>query len=181
MSTIVPLHTPQIQLDALLTRLGSLKPAVPVFLVGIRGYFLDTMGNPGVNDRGIYDDAIILVSPTAYLTCNANCDPSAFRAGIATLKPGVHWFRQGKHGLSKPGGGYPAFRPDNPEERLPVTRDGQTGDHWGIAINIHKGSRNSTSSLGCQTVYPDQWSAFQTLSYAEMGRHKQNRIPYVLL
>jgi lysozyme len=179
---IVPLHTPQIKLDALLAKLGSLKPVVPVFLVGIRGYYLDTMGKPGVNDRGIYDDAIILVSPTAYLTCNANCDPSVFRRGIATLKPGVHWYKQGRHGLSKgPGRSYPAFRPDNPEERLPVTRDGQPGDHWGIAINIHKGSRNSTSSAGCQTIYPDQWLPFQLLTYAEMDRHKQNRIPYILL
>jgi lysozyme len=178
---IVPSLTPQIKLDALLAKLGSLKPVVPVFLVGIRGYYLDTMGAKGKNDRGIYDDAIILVSPTAYLTCNANGDPSAFRDGIATLKPGVHWFRKGRHGLSKPGGGYPAFRPDNPEEKLPVTRDGLTGDQWGIAINIHKGSRNSTSSAGCQTVYPDQWLPFQVLTYAEMDRHKQTRIPYILL
>jgi lysozyme len=182
MSTLVPLHTPQITLDDLLRKLGSLKPVVPVFLVGLRGYYLDTMGKPNVNDRGIYDDAIILVSPTAYLTCNANCDPSAFRAGIATLKPGVHWFKKGRHGLSKgPGKSYPAFRPDNAEEKLPVTRDGQSGDKWGIAINIHKGSRNSTSSEGCQTVFPDQWLAFQTLAYAEMDRYKQTRIPYVLL
>lgn len=179
---IVPLHAPQIKIDVLLAKLGSLKPVVPVFLVGIRGYYLDTMGKPNQNDRGIYDDAIILVSPSAYLTCNANCDPSAFRPGIATLKPGVHWFTKGRHGLSKgPGKSYPAFRPDNREEKLPVTRDGQKGDAWGIAINIHKGGYNTTSSAGCQTVYPDQWLAFQTLAYAEMDRHKQARIPYVLL
>jgi len=179
---ITPLHTPQITLPDLLAKLGDLKPVVPVFLVGIRGYYLDTMGVKGQNDRGIYDDAIILVSPTAYLTCNANCDPSVFRPGIATLKPGVHWYKQGRHGLSKgPGKSYPAFRPDNPEEKVPVTRDGETGDSWGIAINIHKGGYNTTSSLGCQTIYPDQWLPFQTLTYAEMDRHKQTRIPYILL
>lgn len=179
---IVPSLTPQIKLDSLLDRIGSLKPVVPVFLVGIRGYYLNTMGKPGVNDRGIYDDAIILVSPTAYLTCNANCDPSVFRRGIATLKPGVHWYRKGRHGLSKgPGKSYPAFRPDNPQERLPVTRDGQPGEHWGIAINIHRGSRTTTSSEGCQTIHPTQWLPFQVLTYSEMDRHKQTRIPYILL
>jgi lysozyme len=179
---IVPSLTPQIKLDALLDRIGSLKPVVPVFLVGIRGYYLNSMGRPGVNDRGIYDDAIILVSPTAYLTCNANCDPSVFRRGIATLVPGVHWYRKGRHGLSKgPGKSYPAFRPDNPQERLPVTRDGQPGEHWGIAINIHRGSRTTTSSEGCQTIHPTQWLPFQVLTYAEMDRHKQTRIPYILL
>lgn len=179
---IVPSLTPQIKLDALLDRIGNLKPVVPVFLVGIRGYYLNTMGKPGVNDRGIYDDAIILVSPTAYLTCNANCDPSVFRRGIATLVPGVHWYRKGRHGFSKgPGKSYPAFRPDNPQERLPVTRDGQPGEHWGIAINIHRGSRTTTSSEGCQTIHPTQWLPFQVLTYAEMDRHKQTRIPYILL
>lgn len=181
MKNIVPSSVPQIKLPDLLKRVGSLKPVVPVFLVGIRGYYLNTMGEPGKNDRGIYDDAIALVSPTAYLTVNANCDPSVFRKGIATLVPGVHWYRKGKHGLSRPGGGYPAFRPDNPEEKLPVMRDGASGISFGIAINIHKGSLNSTSSLGCQTIYPPQWLPFQTLTYSEMDRHGQKRIPYVLL
>lgn len=182
MPPIVPVRTPQINLADLLDRIQSVKPVVPVFIVGIRGYYLNSMGKAGANDRGIYDDAIILVSPTAYLTCNANTDPSVFRPGIATLKPGVHWYRKGRHGLSKgPGKSYPAFRPDNPEEKLPVTRDGQAGDKWGIAINIHRGGYNTTSSEGCQTIYPPQWLPFQVLTYAEMDRYKQTRIPYVLI
>jgi lysozyme len=51
----------------------------------------------------------------------------------------------------------------------------------GIAINIHRGSRTTTSSEGCQTIHPTQWLPFQVLTYAEMDRHKQTRIPYVLL
>lgn len=178
---IVPPSVPQIKLAELLKRVGSLKPVTPVFLVGIRGYYLDSMGAAGKNDRGIYDDAIVLVSPSAYLTVNANCDPSVFRAGIASLVPGVHWFKKGKHGLSRPGGGYPAFRPATPDESLVVTRDGQPSTSKGIAINIHKGGYNSTSSLGCQTVYPPQWEGFQKLTYAEMDRNSQKLIPYILL
>ena len=151
-----------------------------VALVGIRGYYRDTMGVPGENDRGIYDDAIFLVSPNAYATFNANTDPSVKRQGIAVLKPGVHRYRKGKHGLSKPGGGYPALRPANPAESLPVRRDG-VGDSMGIAINIHRGGYRTTSSEGCQTIYPAQGEAFIALVYSEMDRAGQKTIPYLLV
>jgi lysozyme len=151
-----------------------------VALVGIRGYYRDSMGVSGENDRGIYDDAIFLVSLNAYATFNANTDPSVRRAGIAVLKPGVHRYRKGKHGLSKPGGGYPALRPATPGEQLPVTRD-ETGDSMGIAINIHKGGYRTTSSEGCQTIYPSQWPAFISLVYSEMDRAGQKTIPYLLV
>jgi lysozyme len=151
-----------------------------VALVGIRGYYRATMGDPAKNDRGIYDDAIFLVSPNAYATFNANTDPSIRRAGIAVLKPGVHRYRKGKHGLSKPGGGYPALRPATPGEQLPVTRDG-TGDSMGIAINIHRGGFRTTSSEGCQTIHPSQWPAFVALAYSEMDRAGQKTIPYLLV
>jgi lysozyme len=150
-----------------------------VALVGIRGYYRDSMGEVGKNDRGIYDDAIFLVSPNAYATFNANTDPSIRRKGIAVLKPGVHRYRKGKHGLSKPGGGYPALRPATPGEQLPVTRD-ETGDSMGIAINIHKGGFRTTSSEGCQTIYPSQWESFISLVYSEMDRAGQKTIPYLL-
>lgn len=179
---IVPTSVPQIKLPELLKRVGKLRPdGFPVFLVGVRGYYLDTMGAPGKNDRGIYDDAIVLVSPSAYMTVNANCDPSVFRPGIASLVPGLHWYKKGYHGISHPGGGYPAFRPASSDESVPVTRDGQPGVSKGIAINIHRGSLKSTSSLGCQTVYPPQWAAFQSTVYAELDRNAQKRLPYILL
>ena len=150
-----------------------------VALVGIRGYYRDTMGVAGENDRGIYDDAIFLVTQNAYAAFNANTDPSVKRKGIAVLKTGVHRYRKGKHGLSKPGGGYPALRPANPAEELPVTRDGE-GDSMGVAINIHRGSYNTTSSLGCQTIHPSQWESFIALVYSEMDRAGQKTIPYLL-
>jgi lysozyme len=150
-----------------------------VALVGIRGYYSETF-QPSGNQRGIYDDAIILLSPSVHATFNANTDPSIFKKGIAVLKTGIHRYRKGNHGISKPGGGYPALRPSNPKEEVPVTRDGE-GDSMGVAINIHKGSRNSTSSLGCQTIYPPQWDGFINLVYSEMSRYNQKTIPYLLV
>ena len=150
-----------------------------VALVGIRGYYSETFA-PSGNQRGIYDDAIILLSPSVHATFNANTDPSVFKKGIAVLKTGVHRFRKGNHGISKPGGGYPALRPANAKEELPVTRD-ITGDDMGIAINIHKGGYNTTSSEGCQTIYPSQWDGFINLVYSEMSRYNQKTIPYLLV
>jgi len=150
-----------------------------VALVGIRGYYSETF-QPSGNQRGIYDDAIILLSPSVHATFNANTDPTVFKKGIAVLKTGIHRYRKGNHGISKPGGGYPALRPANPKEEVPVTRDGE-GDSMGIAINIHKGGYNTTSSLGCQTIYPPQWDGFINLVYSEMSRYNQKTIPYLLV
>lgn len=153
----------------------------PVYLVGIRGYYLNSMGKPAVNDIGIYDDAIILIAPGVIKTFNANTDPSRHKDGVATLLPGVHYYKKGKHGISKPGGGYPALRPATSDESLPVSRTGRKGVFKGIAINIHKGGYNTTSSEGCQTIYPTQWEDFITSVYAEMDKAKQKTIAYILV
>jgi lysozyme len=149
-------------------------PLPEMFVVGMRGYYLDTMGKPGANDRGIYDDAIFVFGKDGtFASFNANTDPSAFRKGVASLMPGWHPYKPGNHGISRPGGGYPAFRPNTKGEALPVTRDGESSvpsKRPGIAINIHKGGRTTTSSLGCQTLHPDQWDAFYALTRLEMSR-----------
>lgn len=172
---------PKLTKDELIAMIAAHPVPEAIKLVGIRGYYKDSMGVAGANDIGIYDDAIFLIGPAIFLAFNGNTDPSKHRAGIAKLIPGVHYFKKGKHGLSKPGGGYPAFRPDTPDESLPVTRDGQEGIKKGIAINIHKGSFNSTSSEGCQTIFPDQWFQFQTEVYHAMQMEGQKRIPYILI
>lgn len=151
-----------------------------VVLVGIRGYYRNTMGKPGVNDRGIYDDAMFVVSPTHFSAWNANTDPSRYKLGVASLVPGIHRYRKGNHGLSKPGGGYPAFRPATPGEELPVKRDGIADPKPGVAINIHRGGHNTTSSLGCQTVPPQQWDAFYAALAGELKRYGQKTFPYIL-
>jgi len=176
---MVPNSRPQQKKEVtakLLTKAG-VKDSVA--LVGIRGYYLNSMGEKGKNDRGIYDDSIFVVSPEAYASYNANVDPSRYRKGIATLVPGVHLYRKGKHGISR-GSGYDALRPATKGEALPVYRDGE-GVSIGYQINIHRGGYNTTSSLGCQTIYPTQWKSFISLVYDQMDRFSQKTIPYLLI
>lgn len=134
----------------------------------------------GQDPRGKYDDAIFVVSPDVLMSFNANVDPSVFRPKIATLKPGVHRYKKGNHGISRPGGGYPAFRPATKNEELPVTRDGVAVPWPGVAINIHKGGVNSTSSEGCQTIPPSQWGIFYDIVTAEMKKLGVKEFDYIL-
>lgn len=178
---MIPASTPKMALSevaALIEREGVKDKVV---LVGIRGYYLNTMGKPGVNDRGLYDDALFVVSPTHFSAWNGNTDPSVQRRGIASLVPGVHRYKKGNHGISRPGGGYPAFRPATRGEELPVNRDGIIDPKPGVAINIHRGGRTTTSSEGCQTVPPGQWDAFYAALSGELKRHGQTSFPYVLI
>jgi hypothetical protein len=154
----------------------------PVCLVGIRGYYRDSMGAKGKNDRGIYDDALILVSPNVHATFNANVDPGAHginpkvRKGYASLKPGVYRYKIGKHGI-RSGNPYTALVQ---AAAVTVQRDcGLTETGW-FGINIHKGSTRSVSSEGCQTIPPAQWDAFITLVQSEMKRNNAKTLSYVL-
>jgi len=160
---------------------ASGTPFPDVCVVGVRGYYRDTMGEAGKNDRGLYDDALFIVAKDRFAAFNANTDPSRFKRGIATLIPGVHWYRPGNHGISKPGGGYPAFRPATPDEALPVMRDGHAGKSDGIAINIHKGGYGTTSSAGCQTIHPDQWDEFHSTLTAALKAAGVKKFPYILV
>lgn len=167
----------------LLDSLGKSGFAECVYIIAFRGYYLDTMGKPGANDRGIYDDCMCIVTPNSFRTVNANTDPSRFKPDVATLIPGLHYFKKGKHGITTHAdGGYSAFRPATPDESLPVWRDGHGKEIFkGIAINLHKGGYTTTSSEGCQTVHPDAWNEFQTEVYSEMTYFKQDKLPYVLI
>lgn len=177
---MIPSSTPKQSREKTIAMVKKARISDSVVLIGIRGYYLDNMGEKGKNDRNIYDDAIILLSPSCYAAFNANTDPSLFKKGVASLMPGVHLYKKGNHGISKPSGGYPALRPATKNEELPVTRDGE-GKSVGIAINIHKGGYKTTSSLGCQTIYPTQWDGFINLVYSEMARYNQKTIPYLLV
>jgi hypothetical protein len=178
---MIPKDRPRQTRDATLAMLGNAGVSEPVCLVGIRGYYRDTMGVRGRNDRGIYDDAIILVSPNVHAAFNANTDPS--REGInpkvkkpyAVLKRGVWSYKIGQHGISR-GNPYTALVQAAP---VTVLRDAAEETGW-FGINIHRGGRTSTSSEGCQTIPPEQWPAFIALVQSEMKRANARTLRYVL-
>lgn len=176
--SIAPPAKPRLSRAEVESILGARGILAAVAIVARRGYYRDTMGRPGANDRGIYDDAIFLVTPHAFAAFNANTDPSIARPGIAVLKPGVWHYKLGIHGLSKPA----AQRYKALVQAAPVTvhRDGAGDDTGWFGINIHRGSRTTTSSLGCQTIVPDQWPAFIALVEQGLKRAGQTVVPYVL-
>ncbi len=167
------------------------EKADPLFVVGVRGYYQDTMGAVGANDRRIYDDAIFVVTPNGFAAFNGNVDPNGVRKGhgfgdatkgMANLKPGL--YRSHQLGLHK--GKYLALV----QRAGPVTviRDGNPPypDPGFHGINIHKGGVNSTSSIGCQTIPPAQWPEFIGLvsgaAKALSGGNWRTRvIPYLLV
>jgi hypothetical protein len=189
MNTILPTAKPRLttnDLTLLMLRAGlniaDIRAAHPLLVAGVRGYYRDTMGERGKNDRMIYDDAICLITPNVFAAYNGNTDPNGFRKGIATLNPGL-WpvYRFDLHS-----GKYLAIC--QRAGAVTVTRDGtpprqDTGE---FGINIHKGSNNSTSSLGCQTIPPSQWDGFINIATSEAkrlfgGKWKQRTVAYVLL
>lgn len=138
--------------------------------LAIRGYYLDSEGVAGKNDRNKWDDAWCLYSPQhGVITYRANTDPTGYRPGTGTgsgkgrasLATGVWLYGAGKHK------GRPAFRQC---ADVLVKRDktgGGTYDHWGQhAINIHDAKGASTSSEGCQTAPVLQFSSIQPLFLA---------------
>lgn len=143
-----------------------------VFLVGIRGYYSKTFGERG-NDRGVYDDAIFIVSMTGLSSFQANTDPAKYRPGIATLRPGIYDVVKWKHR-----GRYDALQ----IVRDRLDRDGEseidTGRH---GINFHFGSRTQTWSEGCQTLPQDTYWRFLKTVYRLMDTHKKKTIKYLLI
>lgn len=149
-----------------------------VVLVGYRGYYSTTFGKPG-NDRAVYDDAIFLVAPEFFASYNANVDPSAFREGIANLVEGVHLYKLGIHGLSKPK--HLQYEALVQAAKVTVNRDKKGKDTGMFGINIHRGGYRGTSSLGCQTIPPAQWDSFIASVKDQMKRNLQKTIPYILV
>jgi len=185
---------------------SDLRAHCPVMFLALRGYYRDTMGVPQVNDIGIFDDAGFLINGREITPYNWNTDPSrvgwnsAIGKRFAMLTPGIWPFRKGQHKQKGPAwrqitedeatsrhldhyfqdkredGSFQVYRASTLEE---IT-SGTAPLEWGYqAINIHWGGEYGTSSWGCQTAPPVQWSAFQKKSYKLTG--EQLFLPYILL
>lgn len=159
------------------------------FLIGgVRGYYLNTKGRPGKNDRGIWDDVIYMVTEDGqFVVFCANVDPSRVRKGrgfkegskgMASLKAMFHkdlWMI-GRHKSIKT-----ALRQASP---CTVVRDGidedyeDTGSHF--MINGHPGSTKGTSSAGCQTFMPSDWPTAIAFAVRQMNRYGKKRVSYLL-
>ncbi len=151
-----------------------------VKLLGIRGYYKESMGVNKENEIGIYDDAVFIITPDSFASFNFNTDPSHLKPGTARVKPGtMTLYKIGMHNMKAP---YEALRQHG---RVTVTRAGKTGEFTDTAaapfyIDIHKGGYSTTSSLGCQTVPPEQWPAFLAMVKDQMKRYNQDIVPYYL-
>jgi hypothetical protein len=116
--------TPRLSRDELHARIAATfgtalnREKFPLIVVGIRGYYRDTMGAAGKNDRGIYDDALFIDSPNVTAAFNGNTDPSVYRPAIATLDVGLYF----AHRLGMHKGEYRALVQQN--GAVSVTRDG---------------------------------------------------------
>ncbi len=181
---MLPNGKPQLKIDDALKLLQSFAvDEYQVKLLGIRGYYKNTMGAPGKNDIGIYDDAIFILAPNKLmLSYNANTDPSRiYNAHTAVLKAGGPYiYKIGLHGISGP----KPYRALRQHGRVTVLRNGKEDTDTAAApfyIDIHKGGYNTTSSLGCQTIHPDQWPDFFANTETLMDKNRQQFIPYCLV
>lgn len=186
MAQAIPNSKPKMTKEDALKELSNYPSLIDfqVRVLGIRGYYKSTMGNPLKNDRGIYDDAMFIISPDMFASYNANTDPSINRAGIATLvAPQIVMYKVGTHGIS---GKNPreAFR--QASFGIEVVRDGKDeifkdsaqSPFW---IDIHDGGQYTTSSEGCQTVCKPQWPSFKESLKDQLQRHNQKLFPYLLI
>jgi lysozyme len=167
------MKTPKMTREEIAAIVSNSGVCSDVVIVGIRGYYRDSMGIFGKNDRGIYDDAIFVLSPNEFQAFQANVDPSVFRKGIANLKVGVYkvvkWIHKGK---------YAALQ----IVRDTVLRDGETNEDSGRhGINFHYGSETQTWSEGCQTLPRSIYWNFLNLVYSEMQKYHLDSVQYILI
>lgn len=193
MPAAVPNSKPRLSSDRLRELISPFmlnRDQHPLLVIGIRGYYLNTLGEANQNDRSIYDDALFIDSPFVTAAFNANTDPSTFRKGsgtgaakgMACLRPGL--WKAHQFGLHK--GQYLALV--QTKGAVTVVRDGSPDyeDTGMFGINIHRGGYNTTSSLGCQTIHPTQWDSFINLAKDQASRiwgQRWNKevVPYILI
>jgi len=178
MSTVpfLPSARPRLTRELCLARSPHVVDTQVVTVIAFRGYYHQQESD---NERGKYDDAVCIVGPDHYSTYNFNVDPSAFRDRIASLAAGEYRYKPGIHGLSKPRDRqYQAYVQNS---KVTVKRDHAATETGYFGINIHRGSSSGTSSLGCQTVPPAQWDAFNHALLDQLKRAGQKDFRYLLI
>lgn len=163
MTPTIPKSRPQktwAQIKAVIEEHGVAPKGL--ILVFYRGYYRDSIGKVGVNDRNEYDDAAFVWCdvPGKMRSYNANTDPSKYRPGfgtgknkgMATLAPGVGAFVRGLHkGLYRALRQYGTFKIIRDGKPDYIEYDSDSG------INGHRGGVYTTSSEGCLTIPPNQY------------------------
>lgn len=185
---VIPKSRPQkskSEVEAILEPLLGTLPEkkFPLVAFGLRGYYADTFGVKGKNDRGQWDDAIGWLDRRTggFQIWNGNTDPTAkFKEGLGQIHaPQILYFRIGKHK------GRPAFRQ---AATFLVDRDGANGPvkasidcafNWHDSLNPIK----TTSSEGCQTMPKDQFKAAREYGYVVVRQYypKTETFPYLLV
>jgi hypothetical protein len=178
------MNRPQIKretLEALLTQHGVSLSLEKVVLVGIRGYFRNSMGRPGQNDVGIFDDALIWITPTEMYAFNGNTDPTREFPHVANLKLGAWKYKPGVHHGMSGNTPYPAFVQAGDVTVLRYV-DGKdwNPDTGQFGIHIHHGGAG-TSSLGCQTIVLAQWDEFKKLGDHLLEKAGKKEFTYLLV
>ncbi len=177
-------------------------------VVAVRGYFRNSVGVPGTNDVGEWDDACFVldlkrqrISPFLW-----NTDPSrlgynaAIGDGFAILRPGCYLFHKGQHKNAGPAWRQitPDYLDGTPWDGNKYFTDARRLGHFNIwrgqkgsnphtgyfAINIHW-TGASTGSWGCQTATgkpsgesTSPWARFRDETYRLAT---EGLLPYVLL
>ncbi len=199
MAKIIPPARPKMtHQEALIMAHAAGLAKHPVVMFGIREYYKKTMGDPEKNDRGIFDDALGVVTPTAFMIINGNTDPSGFRKGygtsestkgMASLKEGVWWYKKGLHKGRK---AFVQARPftvyrDANTAKVPASKiiqlDGfPVYEHTGwFGINHHNSTNPAgTGSAGCQTAPTNQHKVLREFIYGLFDLYGIDEAPYLL-
>ena len=158
----------------------------PIIVIALRGLFSNSIGAPG-NDINAYDDAVYVIKPQRNATpiihtFNANTDPTRYGWNpnadkyMARLKPGAyqmcHRLHRGKYWAFGQASTNVTVERIDADGKVRQTETGQFG------IDLHPGGNNGTSSEGCQTIPPDQWSRLYNLLHTTAG---SDYFPYILL